>query len=98
MNDMSLTNLQAGKTAIGAGTIEALAGQLTGRVLDASDPSYDEARTIWNAMIDRRPALIVQCKAAMSSMRFALPGTTGCLSRCAAAVTTLPATPSVTVA
>jgi FAD/FMN-containing dehydrogenase len=74
MNDMSLTNLQAGKTAIGAETIEALAGQLTGRVLDASDPSYDEARIIWNAMIDRRPALIVQCREArdvVHAVRFA---------------------------
>ena len=74
MNEMILTNLQAGKTAIGAGTIEALAGQLTGRVLDASDPSYDEARTIWNAMIDRRPALIVQCREArdvVHAVRFA---------------------------
>ncbi|MBW9062833.1 FAD-binding oxidoreductase [Rhizobium herbae] len=74
MNDMSLMNLQAGKTWIGAEAIEALAGRLRGRVLDASDSAYEEARTIWNAMVDRRPALIVQCAGAadvISAVRFA---------------------------
>ncbi|MEK1926897.1 MAG: FAD-binding oxidoreductase [Rhizobium giardinii] len=74
MNDMSLMNLQAGKTWIGAEAIEALAGRLRGRVLDASDAAYEEARTIWNAMVDRRPALIVQCAGAadvINAVRFA---------------------------
>ena len=33
----------------------------SGEVLTAADPAYDEARTIWNAMVDRRPALIARC-------------------------------------
>jgi FAD/FMN-containing dehydrogenase len=44
---------------------EALARELkrsfSGEVLTAADPGYDEARTIWNAMVDRRPALIARC-------------------------------------
>src|SRR5215210_3281069 len=74
MNDMSLRNLQEGKTTVSAAAIEALAGQQRGRVLDARDASYDEARAIWNAMIDRRPGLIVQCVGAtdvVNAVRFA---------------------------
>jgi FAD/FMN-containing dehydrogenase len=38
-----------------------LAGALRSDLLQPGDEGYDEARTIWNAMIDKYPALIVQC-------------------------------------
>lgn len=74
MNDMSLTNLQAGKTRVGAAAVEALQARLRGRALKQGDPGYEEARTIWNAMTDRRPGLIVQCAGAsdvINAVRFA---------------------------
>jgi hypothetical protein len=33
----------------------------TGRLIDRDDPSYEEARAVYNAMIDKRPGLIAQC-------------------------------------
>jgi FAD/FMN-containing dehydrogenase len=40
---------------------EELKGTIKGNVLVPDDPGYEEARKIWNGMIDRRPAVIVQC-------------------------------------
>ena len=41
--------------------IEAFAAQISGGALSAADDAYDEARKVWNATIDRRPALIARC-------------------------------------
>jgi len=41
--------------------VKELKGNIKGSVLVPDDPGYEEARQIWNAMIDRRPAAIVQC-------------------------------------
>ena len=38
-----------------------LRGQLKGPLLVPGDAGYDESRTVWNAMIDRRPALVARC-------------------------------------
>jgi FAD/FMN-containing dehydrogenase len=40
--------------------IQTLATQLHGSLVRAGDPDYDEARALFNAMIDKRPALIVR--------------------------------------
>lgn len=33
---------------------------ITGQVLAPDDPRYDDARVVWNAMVDRRPAVVVR--------------------------------------
>ncbi len=42
--------------------IDTLKEQLKGYLIQPGDTNYHAARQIWNAMIDRRPAFIVQCK------------------------------------
>lgn len=42
--------------------IERLRTELQGRIILPQDSEYDEARTIYNAMIEKRPALFVKCK------------------------------------
>ncbi len=41
--------------------LAALAAAMRGEVLLPGDPGYDDARTVYNAMIDKRPALIARC-------------------------------------
>ena len=42
--------------------IEELRNNTQGQVILPEDHSYDEARAIYNAMIDKRPAIILKCK------------------------------------
>jgi FAD/FMN-containing dehydrogenase len=51
---MATTNLE--KT-----TVEAFNDQVRGEVLRPGDQGYDEARSVWNGMIDKEPAVIVRC-------------------------------------
>src|SRR5436309_657478 len=40
------------------------AASLRGALLQQGDPGYDDARTVQNGLIDRRPALIARCTGA----------------------------------
>jgi FAD/FMN-containing dehydrogenase len=40
--------------------VEALRGRLRGKLVLKGEPGYDDARTVWNAMVDRKPGLVVR--------------------------------------
>src|SRR5829696_6096270 len=48
--------------AIAQDAITTLIASLRGDVIQPGDAGYDDARTVYNAMIDRYPALIVRCQ------------------------------------
>src|SRR5215211_430933 len=49
------------RDVIGEATLGELESTLRGRLVRPGDPDYDQARAVWNAAHDRRPALIIRC-------------------------------------
>jgi hypothetical protein len=56
-----VTTSEGSTIELGDDVMERLGASRPGKVLPPGSPGYDEARTIWNAMIDRRPGLIIRC-------------------------------------
>ena len=46
--------------AVAAASVQELGDSLRGALIAPGDPTYDDARRPWNAMVDKRPALIAQ--------------------------------------
>jgi len=61
MATLAIKELDGKTEMLGQDIVDAFAQQLRGQLLREGDKGYDEARQIWNAMIDRRPALIARC-------------------------------------
>jgi FAD/FMN-containing dehydrogenase len=58
---MGTSTVEAEGTALDGTDVQRLQTSLRGQLVRPADPGYDEARVVFNAMIDRRPALIVRC-------------------------------------
>ncbi len=61
MAGIEIATAQGGKTSLEESAVEQFKSKLRGTLLRPGERGYDEARQIWNAMIDRRPALIARC-------------------------------------
>jgi FAD/FMN-containing dehydrogenase len=61
MHDLSLASRSGGATRLEGSRLEAFRGAVRGETLAPGEAGYESARAVWNAMIDRRPALIVRC-------------------------------------
>ena len=59
--ELAAKTLTGGATTLRLADVEALAASLRGRLILPGQGDYDVARQVWNAMIDRRPALIARC-------------------------------------
>jgi hypothetical protein len=61
MSTIVISKVQGDKATLDWAAVESFKSSLRGQLLRPGDPGYDQARTVWNAMIDRKPALIVRC-------------------------------------
>ena len=61
MPNLEIRTLTGKKTILQEKIIKEFEERLRGELLQSQDEGYDQARAIWNAMIDKRPALIVRC-------------------------------------
>ena len=61
MADLNIATLSGDYAVISEAAVEDFRGSLHGESLLPGDAGYDGARRIWNAMVDKRPALIARC-------------------------------------
>ncbi len=57
-----LNTLDGGTASVDDDALDALCASLRGTIHLQGSPGYDEARTIWNAMVDRYPVVVIQAQ------------------------------------
>ena len=61
MGDLRVTLTTGAEAVLEDAAVKAFKASLRGELLCPDDDGYDRARRIWNGMVDRHPAMIVQC-------------------------------------
>jgi len=61
MQSLTYLTLDKDVQQVRSAELEAFAAQIGGGVIGMADAAYEEARKVWNGMVDRRPALIARC-------------------------------------
>lgn len=61
MANINMTSTNGSPASVTSESLETFRSGLRGTLVTAESPDYDTARTIWNAMVDKRPAMIVRC-------------------------------------
>src|SRR2546426_8954182 len=61
MTDLRVTTIRGTDMVLDEAAVQGFQTSLRGPLLCPGDAGYDEARTVWNANIDKRPALIARC-------------------------------------
>ncbi|MCZ6722266.1 MAG: FAD-binding oxidoreductase [Proteobacteria bacterium] len=69
MGNLGVTTREGGKRVLTQAEVDGFRSDLRGALLLPGDDGYDEARRIYNAMIDKRPALIARCAGAEDVVR-----------------------------
>ena len=69
MADVRITATTGVEKVLNETAVEAFKAGPRGELLTPESAGYDEARMIWNAMIDRRPGLIVRCAGTADVLR-----------------------------
>ena len=69
MTQVRVTTLGGDQRPIPVEALDGLRAGLRGTMCLPGEPGYDDARTIWNAMIDRMPAVIVRAAGAADVIR-----------------------------
>jgi FAD/FMN-containing dehydrogenase len=68
MTELTIRTLDASRT-MSEKALAAYRGALRGPLVMPGEDGYDAARTIWNAMVDRRPAVVPRCMSAADVVR-----------------------------